>query len=171
MELQEKTIAQEAKTEDFDFGKHFVNALLATLYYLFVFITFILPFKVWTKAATRISMMWESKTISYKEGDDVYPLFSFYFKYFTTFLFDAIIFISWLLGLIFQIKVYHDFKGFLIGIFLTYVSVIVIRLSKEVWFYVINNLITWILKVFENIGKLIKNMWLLNFVYKNKTQK
>lgn len=168
METQEKQIASEVKTEEFNFNKHFVNALLASLYYLFIFIPFILPFKVWEKAATRISLLWETKSIGYKEGESGYPLFNFYFRYIISFFFDATIFLAWLLGLVFQIVTYQKFMLFLGGLFAVYVSVVFIRLAKEIWFYIINNLITWLLEVFTNIGKLIKNMWLLNIVVKNK---
>ena len=63
MEDKVTNIANETKTEDFDFKKHFVKASLGALYYLFVYIPFILPYKIWGKAATRISLLWENKSI------------------------------------------------------------------------------------------------------------
>jgi len=32
----------------------------------------------------------------------------------------------------------------------------------------LNTLLKWFIEVLTNIGKLIKNIWLLNFVYKKK---
>ena len=34
----------------------------------------------------------------------------------------------------------------------------------------INNLVSWILEMIVNVGKLIKNVWLLNFVVKRKEE-
>lgn len=61
--MENQNIATDVKTEDFDFKKHFANALTGALFYIFVYIPIILPFKIWGKAATRISLIWEKKII------------------------------------------------------------------------------------------------------------
>ena len=53
-------------------------------------------------------------------------------------------------------------------LFTDYFSVISIRLAKETLFFVLDYLIKWLFAVLKNIGLLIENMWLLNFVIKKK---
>ena len=175
MENKDITIANEIKTEDFDFKKHFVKASLGALYYLFVYIPFILPYKIWGKAATRISLLWENKSIVYNEKDKGYPLYLFYFNYIINFIFDALIFLAWPVGLIYATYAYIDafeymdfFGGYVVSLFTYYFSVLAIRLAKETLFFVLNYLVIWLFEVIKNIGLLMKNIWLLNFVIKKK---
>jgi hypothetical protein len=175
MENKDINIANEIKTEDFDFKKHFVKASLGALYYLFVYIPFILPYKIWGKAATRISLLWENKSIVYNEKDKGYPLYLFYFNYIINFIFDASIFLAWPVGIIFATYLYIDafeymdfFGGYVVSLFTYYFSVLTIRLAKETLFFILNYLIVWLFEVIKNIGLLIKNIWLLNFVIKKK---
>jgi len=174
--MEKKHMVSDPATEDFDFGKHFVNALGGALYYLILYIPFILPFLIWGKAATRLSLIWQNKSVVYSENDKVYPVWSFYFFYVVNFLLDAAIFLSWPLGFLYtgyEYAVDREFKSdfveyFLIPLLTVYVSVISIKVFKETLYFVLNNLVMWILEVFVNIGKLIKNMWLLNFVFKKR---
>jgi hypothetical protein len=174
--MENKNFIVEEKTESFNFQNHFVNALLGSLYYILAYIPFILPFIIWSKAATRISLIWERKTLRYDENNSAYPSFSFYFQYFVNFLFDASIFLSWFLGfLLYSYLFFIVGKAqtpfldyYLIPLYITYASVIMIRLSKESFFYILNVLLQWLLQVIINIGMLIKNMWLINFVYRKK---
>ncbi|MEJ6663161.1 MAG: hypothetical protein QNL31_02560 [Flavobacteriaceae bacterium] len=175
MENKDINIANEIKTEDFDFKKHFVKASLGALYYLFVYIPFILPYKIWGKAATRISLLWENKSIVYNEKDKGYPLYLFYFNYIINFIFDALIFLAWPVGIIYATYLYIDsfeymdfFGGYVVSLFAYYFSVLSIRLAKETLFFILNYLIVWLFEVIKNIGLLIKNIWLLNFVIKKK---
>ena len=172
---QTPKIAFESKTEDFDFKEHFLKAALGALYYLFVYIPFILPFKIWGKAATRISTLWDNKSITYNENDKGYPLFLFCFNYLINFVFDALMFLVWPIGLIYATYAYIDgfenlkfFDGYVLKLFLYYFAVLAISLAKETLFFILNYLITWVFDVIKNIGLLIKNMWLLNFVIKKK---
>ena len=176
MQNSNSNIVNEVKTEDFNSKKHLLNATLGSLYYLFLYIPFILPFKIWSKAATRVSLMWEEKKLMYNENNNKYPLFLFYFNYIVNFLFDAAIFLAWPLGFIFSTFLfivnyeYTPFiEGYLYVLSCVYVSVLITKLQKEILFFIINNLLTWLFDVIRNIGKLIKNGWLLNFVYRNKT--
>ena len=176
MQNSNSNIVNEVKTEDFNSKKHLLNATLGSLYYLFLYIPFILPFKIWSKAATRVSLMWEEKKLIYDENNNKYPLFLFYFNYIVNFLFDAAIFLAWPLGFIFSTFLfivnyeYTPFiEGYLYVLSCVYVSVLITKLQKEILFFIINNLLTWLFDVIRNIGKLIKNGWLLNFVYRNKT--
>ena len=175
MENKDINIANEIKTEDIDFKKHFVKASLGALYYLFVYIPFILPYKIWGKAATRISLLWENKSIVYNEKDKGYPLYLFYFNYIINFIFDALIFLAWPVGIIYATYLYIDafeymdfFGGYVVTLFTYYFSVLAIRLAKETLFFTLNYLIVWLFEVIKNIGLLIKNIWLLNFVIKKK---
>jgi len=176
MQNSNSNIVNEVKTEDFNSKKHLLNATLGSLYYLFLYIPFILPFKIWSKAATRVSLMWEEKKLMYDENNNKYPLFLFYFNYIVNFLFDAAIFLAWPLGFIFSTFLfivnyeYTPFiEGYLYVLSCVYVSVLITKLQKEILFFIINNLLTWLFDVMRNIGKLIKNGWLLNFVHRNKT--
>jgi len=177
MENNNSAIVNEIKTEDFNPNKHLLNATLGSLYYIFLYIPFILPFKIWSKAATRISLLWEQKTLMYSENKNNYPLIFFYFHYIINFLFDAVMFLLWPLGFIWStytsIDTYYEFTSFIEGyiymLFAIYVSVLTVKLQKEILFFMINNLFTWLFDVIKNIGKLIKNAWLLNFVHRNKT--
>ena len=56
----------------------------------------------------------------------------------------------------------------LIMLFTFYFYAVLIRVSKEVVFFILNNLVSWFLNVIKNIGQLIKNAWLLNIVIKRK---
>ena len=77
MEKINSNLISEVKTEDFDLKKHLKNAFLGSLYYLFIYIPFILPFKVWSKAATRISKLWEEKSLVYNENKTLDNYFYF----------------------------------------------------------------------------------------------
>ena len=174
-ELGKKEYAIEPKTADFSFNEHLGKALLAALYYIFVYIPFILPFKIWGKAASRISAVWDSKSIAYDENKAKYPLYLFYFNYIINFMFDAYILLAWPLGLIYIIimtiiSIPHVYvvQGIIIPLIAVYVSVVLIRFAKETLFFIINNLISWLFEVIINIGKFIKNLWLLNFVFRRK---
>ena len=165
----------ETKTADFDVKEHLANAALGALYYLIVYIPFILPFHIWGKAATRISLLWEHKSIQYNENKGDYPLYLFYFHYIINFIFDALMFLVWPIGLIVATYNYIDaleyanlYDVYILELFTYYFSVISIRLAKETLFFVLNYLIKWLFSVLKNIGLLIKNMWLLNFVIKKK---
>jgi len=174
--MENENSIRDPKTDDFNFGKHALNALIGALYYLIVYIPFILPFQIWGKAATRLSEIWESKTIVYGEGDKVYPLHSFYFTYVINFLLDAIIFLIWLLGFIYiNYTFFIDGKAkapfvenYLVPLFMIYVSVIGLKAGKEIIHFILNNLVVWMLDVIVAIGRLIKNMWALNIVIKRK---
>jgi len=174
--MENQNFAVDQKTEDFDFKKHFVKALLAALYYLFVYIPILLPFKIWGKAATRISSHWENKSLGYNEDNSSSPVFYFYFMFIVNFLLDAIIFLIWPLGFLFQTYTYFIkyeakmpfIQGYVIILLGIYLSVISIKASKEVIYFILNVLLKWILEVIYNIGKLIKNVWILNFVFKKK---
>ena len=175
MEKINSNLISEVKTEDFDLNKHLKTAFLGSLYYLFIYIPFILPFKVWSKAATRISKLWEEKSLMYNENKSSYPMFLFYFNYIINFLFDAIMFLLWPLGFIFATYMFIDnyeftpfIEGYIFVLVGYYASVLIIKLIKEILFFIVNNLLSWLFDVLRNIGKLIKNAWLLNFVHRNK---
>ena len=130
-----------------------------------------LPFKIWGNAATRISALWDSKTIDYQEKGKGYPLFAFYLNYLINFIFDALMFLAWPVGLIAAIVLgilSGEIVGFGSALVGFYSLVLGLRLAKEILFFILNTLITWILDVIKNIGQLIKNIWLLNFVIKKK---
>lgn len=174
--MENHNIATDVKTEDFDFKKHFVNALIGALYYIFVYIPIILPFKIWSKAATRISLLWEKKSLGYNENDSDYPVLYFYFIYLVNFLLDAVIFLIWPLGFLFQTYQYFIeyeanqpfFEAYVLVLLGIYLSVIYLKIVKEIIYYFLNTLLKWFIEVLTNVGKLIKNIWLLNFVYKKK---
>ena len=173
--MENTDIAKEQRTEDFNFKEHALSALLGAAYYLLVYIPFILPFTIWGKAATRLSKVWEEKSLGYDEAGKSYPLFSFYLVYLVDFFFDALILLTWpILGLYTLYEYIMDFdielivEAFLIPIFIVYISALTFRAAKEVVFFILNTLISWVLDVIKNIGKLIKNIWLLNFVIKRK---
>tara|TARA_B100000482_G_C12591735_1_gene291804 strand:- start:932 stop:1450 length:519 start_codon:yes stop_codon:yes gene_type:complete len=171
--MSENTNNQQQQIENFNFNKHFLNAILGSLYYVFVYIPFILPFKIWGQAAARISILWEKKSLGYDEKKSNYPLFIFYFKYVVDFVFDAAIFLAWPFGIIFSTYTYIDstyfnFEDFILMLGGFYLSVLYTRFLKELLNFFLNYLVVWMLDVIKNIGLLIKNMWLLNFVFKNK---
>jgi len=171
--MEETILTAEQKTEKFSFSQHFVKALIGVLYYLIVYIPFIMPFSIWGKATARLSHVWESKSIEYNEDNGTYPLHSFYLKYVVNFVFDAFMFLIWPIGLILTIKSRIDNESMeidemLIMLFTFYFNVVLIRVSKEIVFFILNNLVSWFLNVIKNIGQLIKNAWLLNIVIKRK---
>ena len=173
--MEEDKIIRDPQTGDFDFNKHGLNALFAALYYVVVYIPFILPYHIWGKAATRLSLIWENRSLQYNERDKTYPLFAFYFIYLVNFLIDAIIFLSWPIGFLLTAKAYMidaEFDGFVeifvIPLFVIYVSVISWKLMKEAFYFALNNLIVWFFEVIAEIGRFIKHMWRLNFVIKRK---
>ena len=176
--MENQNIAFDEKTEDFDFKKHFVSALLGALYYVFVYILLILPFKIWGKAATRISLIWEKKSLGYDEETSNYPVLYFYFLYLVRFLLDATIFLVWPLGFLFKSYYYFIeekaeysfFENYFLIILFIYLSVISIKICKEILYFFLNVLLKWFIEVIANFGKLIKNMWLLNFVTKKKAE-
>ena len=172
---EDKTI-RDPETGDFDFNQHGLSALYAAFYYVVLYIPFILPFHIWGKAATRLSMLWGTRSLQYNERDKTYPLFAFYFIYIVQFALDAVIFLSWPIGFLVTAKTYMidgEFNGpfiemFIIPLFVIYISVISWKLLKEAFFFALNNLVVWFFEVIAEIGRFIKHMWRLNFVIKRK---
>lgn len=169
---QDQTI-RDAQTEDFSFGTHAVKALMAAAYYLLLYIPFILPYKIWGKAATRLALFWDSKSIAYSENDKVYPLHSFIVMYYIYFLFDAVIFLAWALGFLFAVfSMTQEVSAGLVVLTMAYSSVIGIKLAKEVFYFILNHILValwkWVLNVISAIGRFWINVWGLNFVYRKK---
>ena len=169
---QEKTI-RDAQTEDFSFGSHALKALMAAGYYLLLYIPFILPYIIWGKAATRLALFWDSKSIAYNENDKIYPLHTFIVMYYIYFVFDAVIFLSWILGLLFALfSMTQEVSAGLMVLIGAYVSVIGIKASKEVFYFILNHILValwkWILNVVSAIGRFWIHVWGLNFVYRKK---
>ena len=95
--------------------------------------------------------------------------------YLINFVFDAFSVLIWPIGFIYCVYSYIDnikyadfVQDFIMVLVPIYLSVILIRFAKETLFFMINNLVSWVLEVISNIGKLIKNLWLLNIVVKRK---
>jgi len=169
---QEKTI-RDAQTEDFSFGSHALKALMAAGYYLLLHIPFILPYIIWGKAATRLALVWDSKSIAYNENDKIYPLHTFIVMYYIYFIFDAVIFLSWILGLLFALfSMTQEVSAGLMVLIGAYVSVIGIKAAKEVFYFILNHILValwkWILNVISAIGRFWIHVWGLNFVYRKK---
>ena len=169
---QEKTI-RDAQTEDFSFGSHALKALMAAGYYLLLYIPFILPYIIWGKAATRLALFWDSKSIAYNENDKIYPLHTFIVMYYIYFIFDAVIFLSWILGLLFALfSMTQEVSAGLMVLIGAYVSVIGIKAAKEVFYFILNHILValwkWILNVISAIGRFWIHVWGLNFVYRKK---
>ena len=169
---QEKTI-RDAQTEDFSFGSHALKALMAAGYYLLLYIPFILPYIIWGKAATRLALVWDSKSIAYNENDKIYPLHTFIVMYYIYFIFDAVIFLSWILGLLFALfSMTQEVSAGLMVLIGAYVSVIGIKAAKEVFYFILNHILValwkWILNVISAIGRFCIHAWGLNFVYRKK---
>ncbi|MEY4860723.1 MAG: hypothetical protein RL059_422, partial [Bacteroidota bacterium] len=167
---QEKTI-RDAQTEDFSFGSHALKALMAAGYYLLLYIPFILPYIIWGKAATRLALVWDSKSIAYNENDKIYPLHTFIVMYYIYFIFDAVIFLSWILGLLFALfSMTQEVSAGLMVLIGAYVSVIGIKAAKEVFYFILNHILValwkWILNVVSAIGRFWIHVWGLNFVYR-----
>jgi len=102
-------------------------------------------------------------------------MFMFYFNYIINFVFDAAMFLLWPLGFIYATYSYIDhfdytpfIEGYILVLLAIYSYVLIIKLLKEILFFIVNNLLSWLFDVLRNIGKLIKNVWLLNFVHRNK---
>ena len=169
---QEKTI-RDAQTEDFSFGSHALKALMAAGYYLLLYIPFILPYIIWGKAATRLALVWDSKSIAYNENDKIYPLHTFIVMYYIYFIFDAVIFLSWILGLLFALfSMTQEVSAGLMVLIGAYVSVIGIKAAKEVFYFILNHILValwkWILNVISAIGRFWIHVCGLNFVYRKK---
>lgn len=172
----ENNVVRDPQTEEFNFSKHALNALIGAAYYLLFYIPFMLPYLIWGKAATRINEVWVNKSIAYKEGEKIYPLHSFYFSYVIYFLIDAIIYLVWILGFLgvsymflIEGKAKGPFVGgYIIPLVMVYTSVIWLKAIKEVVHFFLNNLIIWFLDVMAAIGRFLKHVWALNFVYRKK---
>lgn len=169
---QDKTI-RDAQTEDFSFGSHALKALMAAGYYLLLYIPFILPYIIWGKAATRLALFWDSKSIAYNENDKIYPFHTFIVMYYIYFVFDAVIFLSWIVGLLFALfSMTQEVSAGLMVLIGAYVSVIGIKASKEVFYFILNHILValwkWMLNVISAIGRFWIHVWGLNFVYRKK---
>jgi hypothetical protein len=89
---------------------------------------------------------------------------------------SAQFFLIWPLGFLFQTYQYFIeyeanppfFEAYVLVLLGLYLSVISLKIVKEIIYYFLNTLLKWFIEVLTNIGKLIKNIWLLNFVYKKK---
>ncbi len=171
--MENEKIIRDQQTENFDFGSHALKALMAAGYYLLLYIPFILPYYIWGKAATRLALFWDSKSIAYNENDKIYPLHTFIVMYYIYFVFDAVIFLSWILGLLFALfSMTQEVSAGLMVLIGAYASVIGIKAAKEVFYFILNHILValwkWILNVVSAIGRFWIHVWGLNFVYRKK---
>jgi len=171
--MENEKIIRDQQTENFDFGSHALKALMAAGYYLLLYIPFILPYYIWGKAATRLALVWDSKSIAYNENDKIYPLHTFIVMYYIYFVFDAVIFLSWILGLLFALfSMTQEVSAGLMVLIGAYASVIGIKAAKEVFYFILNHILValwkWILNVVSAIGRFWIHVWGLNFVYRKK---
>ena len=171
--MENEKIIRDQQTENFDFGSHALKALMAAGYYLLLYIPFILPYYIWGKAATRLALFWDSKSIAYNENDKIYPLHTFIVMYYIYFVFDAVIFLSWILGLLFALySMTQEVSEGLMVLIGAYASVIGIKAAKEVFYFILNHILValwkWILNVVSAIGRFWIHVWGLNFVYRKK---
>ena len=171
--MENEKIIRDQQTENFDFGSHALKALMAAGYYLLLYIPFILPYYIWGKAATRLALFWDSKSIAYNENDKIYPLHTFIVMDYIYFVFDAVIFLSWILGLLFALfSMTQEVSAGLMVLIGAYASVIGIKAAKEVFYFILNHILValwkWILNVVSAIGRFWIHVWGLNFVYRKK---
>ena len=170
--------------DQFNSQQHLRSAVFSSLYYLLVYIPLILPLQIWKQAAVGLAGIWESKSLEYHSVEKYGLAKFFYEKMILKFIFDAFIFLAWpylLYELIVEQEFFSglgsifEYAGFmtgmkpLIGSLLgVYASVIVIRLSKEAFLWIIDNLLTWAISVIRAIGGFFVNAWKLNLVIRRK---
>lgn len=90
------------KTEK-QFSEHFTNALLSFFWNFFVYFLFILPFDLWQKAVIRLSEQKEKGSLEIKKINSSWPFLSFLKSFLIEFIFDGLIFFSYIIGIVMAI--------------------------------------------------------------------
>ena len=169
--------------DNFNTQTHLRSAITSSLYYLLVYIPLILPLHIWKQAAVSLAAIWDSKALQYQSSDKYGLARFFYEKMILTFIFDALIFLAWpyllykvviemsgfdILGYAFDAGFGQGMKTLVYGLLGIYGSVIAIRLSKEAFFWAVDNLLSWVISVIRAIGGFCVNAWKLNLVIRRK---
>lgn len=81
------------------------TAVLHVLYQLFVYFLFIVPFDLWKKAVLRLADQKEKDTLSIKNITSLWPFFSFLKAFLLEFLFDGLILLSYLIGVLLAVAI------------------------------------------------------------------
>lgn len=97
MENTENT--NPVENSDGQLGKQFVDALLHFLYRI-VYFLFVLPFGLWKNAVVRMSIARRSGSLDVTGIKTDYPFLSWLKRFLFEFLFDAIIVVIWIVGVI-----------------------------------------------------------------------
>jgi hypothetical protein len=169
---------------EFNSDEHLKPAIKAAVYYLFIYIPILLPISIWKEAAVSLTNIWQSRSISFNSRTGKYPLWSLFYKYVVTFVFDASILLAWpiliyqfifewsgfsMIGNMFEYMSFSAaIKTIISGGLAMYGSVIGIRLAKETLKFVLDNLVTWMLNVLHSIGQMLVNVWKFNVVIRRK---
>lgn len=95
---------------DCQLGKQFVDALLHFLYRI-VYFLFILPFGLWKNAVVRMSNARKSGSLDVTGIKTDYPFLSWLKRFLFEFLFDAIIVVIWIVGVIVSFYGFFDHLG------------------------------------------------------------
>lgn len=148
-------------------NSEFVNTLLdATIHFFYqiVYFLFIAPFDMWRNAVIRLSRQKNKGALKLAKIDGLWPLFSYLKILLFEFLFDGVIFISYIIGLLIAIVSLSSGAGFLgfIGGLLTGYYVIPIfttlaRDSTQLWLLPFYKFISWCRKPAQQLDIDFKN--------------
>lgn len=136
-------------------GNQFLDALLHFLYRIIYFL-FVLPFDLWKKAVIRMSEQRKQKSLDVTTINTDYPFLSWLKRFLFEFLFDGIIVISWIVGVIIALV------GFFKGIGDDYLSIgtLIVSLYSA---YVIPILVT-IVRDLTTICVVMPMRWWISFL-------
>ena len=147
------------------FGKQLVDALLHFLYRI-VYFLFILPYGLWKNAVLRMSKQRQNNSLDVTTIKTDYPFLSWFKRFLFEFLFDGLILISWLIGLIcfivLMVKTGGAFKymGFwssfwliLVSLYMAYCGPVLVTILRDLTTICVVMPIRWIISFYRRPAK------------------
>lgn len=148
-------------------NSEFVNTLLdATIHFFYqiVYFLFIVPFDMWRNAVVRLAQQKNKGALKLAKIDGLWPLFSYLKVLLFEFLFDAVIFISYIIGLLIAIVgLVSDagFWGFIVGIITGYYVIPIFttftRDFTQIFLLIFSKFISWCRKPAQQLDIDFKN--------------
>lgn len=138
------------------------SAAIHFLYNFFLYYLFVLPLDLWKKAVVRMAEQHEKGALRMSEIKSQWPFLSFLKAFLVDFMFDGVILISYVLGLIVAIIMWvsSGFLAFVVGVIWAYYMPVFFSLMRDLFvlsLMPIRKFLSWLSKPAQYMDLEIKN--------------
>jgi hypothetical protein len=127
-----------------EFKDDIKNALKHFLYYYFVYLLFLVPFALWSKATIRLSKQSKEGSLNIADIDSKWPFLSFLKRFLFEFLIDGAMFMSYILAPVLAIYIWGD-----TGDFIDFIGVIIVSYCAPLYFTILRDILQILILPFQ----------------------